>query len=82
MYPGPTEEVVLPMLSRKGGSGFFFTGTRPGMRRFQTHNIPKVVGGITPECTRRFMGGLSKAWFRVSSTQVAEMVKLLKTPSA
>lgn len=87
-YPGTTEEVVLPMLARDGlqvGRDFFlcFSPERvdPGNPKYQTRNIPKVVGGMTAECTR--MGALfySQALERVipvSSTQVAEMVKLLE----
>ena len=87
-YPGTTEELVLPMLSASGlqvGRDFFlcFSPERvdPGNPRFQTRNIPKVVGGITPDCTA--MGALfySQAIdtvVPVRSTQVAEMVKLLE----
>jgi UDP-N-acetyl-D-glucosamine dehydrogenase len=87
-YPGTTEELVLPILSASGmqaGSDFFlcFSPERvdPGNTAFQTRNIPKVVGGITAACTR--MGKLfySQALdnvVSVSSTQVAEMVKLLE----
>ncbi len=87
-YPGTTEEFVLPMLERpdrKVGRDFFlcFSPERvdPGNPVYQTANIPKVVGGITPECTR--LGALlySQAIEKVvpvSSTQVAEMVKLLE----
>src|SRR5579871_5030548 len=85
-YPGTTDELVLPMLEREGlvvGEHFFlcFSPERvdPGNPKYQTVNIPKVVGGITPECTR--LGALfySQALERVvpvSSTSVAEMVKL------
>ncbi|MBS1858190.1 MAG: nucleotide sugar dehydrogenase [Acidobacteria bacterium] len=87
-YPGTTEELVRPMLSRPdfdAGRDFFlcFSPERvdPGNSKFQTFNIPKVVGGCTPACTQ--MGSLfySQALERVvpvSSTQVAEMVKLLE----
>ena len=87
-YPGTTDEVVLPMLSSSGmqvGRDFFlcFSPERvdPGNPSFQTRNIPKVVGGVTPACTE--MGALfySQALQKVvpvSSTQVAEMVKLLE----
>ena len=89
-YPGTTEELVLPMLSKQGqglevGRDFFlcFSPERvdPGNPNYQTVNIPKVVGGCTPACTE--MGELfySQALERVvpvSSTQVAEMVKLLE----
>ena len=53
-YPGTTDEVVLPMLSKSGlevGSDFFlcFSPERvdPGNPKYQTSNIPKVVGGCT-----------------------------------
>src|SRR5277367_1421093 len=87
-YPGTTEELLLPMLERPGlrvGEHFFlcFSPERvdPGNPNFQTLNIPKVVGGITPACTK--MGALFYAQalekvVPVSSTQVAEMVKLLE----
>ena len=87
-YPGTTDELVLPMLERPGlqvGEQFFlcFSPERvdPGNPQFQTANIPKVVGGITPACTR--LGALfySRALEKVvpvSSTRVAEMVKLLE----
>jgi UDP-N-acetyl-D-glucosamine dehydrogenase len=87
-YPGTTDELVLPMLEKSGlqvGRDFFlcFSPERvdPGNPLYQTANIPKVVGGCTPACTD--MGRLfySQALHRVvpvSSTQVAEMVKLLE----
>jgi UDP-N-acetyl-D-glucosamine dehydrogenase len=87
-YPGTTEEFVLPKLERpdrKVGRDFFlcFSPERvdPGNPVYQTANIPKVVGGITAECTR--LGALLYAQaietvVPVSSTQVAEMVKLLE----
>jgi UDP-N-acetyl-D-glucosamine dehydrogenase len=87
-YPGTTEELVLPMLSSSNmqvGSDFFlcFSPERvdPGNPKYQTRNIPKVVGGVTPACTE--MGALFYAQalqsvVPVSSTQVAEMVKLLE----
>jgi UDP-N-acetyl-D-glucosamine dehydrogenase len=87
-YPGTTNELVLPMLERPGlkvGEQFFlcFSPERvdPGNPQFQTANIPKVVGGITPACTK--LGALfySQALEKVvpvSSTSVAEMVKLLE----
>jgi len=87
-YPGTTDELVLPMLEAPGmkvGEQFFlcFSPERvdPGNPNFHTWNIPKVVGGITPACTK--LGALfySQALEKVvpvSSTSVAEMVKLLE----
>ena len=87
-YPGTTDEVVRPILEKGGlvaGKDFFlaFSPERvdPGNPHFTTRNVPKVVGGHTPGCTR-----LAKALYsasiekvvEVSSTRVAEMVKLLE----
>jgi UDP-N-acetyl-D-glucosamine dehydrogenase len=87
-YPGTTEEVVLPMLSSQGlrvGQEFFlcFSPERvdPGNPKYQTRNIPKVVGGVTEACTRmgaQFYSQALDTVIPVSSTQVAEMVKLLE----
>ena len=87
-YPGTTAELVLPMLEKSGlkvGEDFYlcFSPERvdPGNAKYQTKNIPKVVGGTTPQCTE--LGALFYAQalehvVPVSSTQVAEMVKLLE----
>ena len=87
-YPGTTEELVLPMLAKSGlevGCDFFlcFSPERvdPGNPKYQTANIPKVVGGCTPACTemgRLFYAQALETVVPVSSTQVAEMVKLLE----
>jgi len=87
-YPGTTDELVLPMLSKSGleaGRDFFlcFSPERvdPGNPKFQTTNIPKVVGGCTPACTemgRLFYSQALQTVVPVSNTQVAEMVKLLE----
>src|SRR5271157_4346483 len=87
-YPGTTDEVLLPMLAQDGlkvGQDFFlcFSPERvdPGNPKFQTANIPKVVGGTTSACTRMGQLFYSQALQKVvgvSSTQVAEMVKLLE----
>ncbi len=87
-YPGTTDEVVLPLLSKSGlqpGRDFYlcFSPERvdPGNPKYQTSNIPKVVGGYTPACTamgRLFYSQALECVVPVSSTQVAEMVKLLE----
>lgn len=87
-YPGTTEEVVLPILERGGlkvGQDFLlaFSPERvdPGNARFQTSNIPKVVGGVTPLCTQAAQALYSATVQRVvpvSSARAAEMAKLLE----
>jgi UDP-N-acetyl-D-glucosamine dehydrogenase len=87
-YPGTTEEFLLPLLEQSGlqvGHDFFlcFSPERvdPGNAKYQTKNIPKVVGGITPQCTEigaNFYAQSLDTVVRVGSTQVAEMVKLLE----
>ena len=87
-YPGTTDELVRPMLEKSGlkaGEDFFlcFSPERvdPGNPKFQTVNIPKVVGGATAACTemgRLFYSQALQTVVPVSSTQVAEMVKLLE----
>jgi UDP-N-acetyl-D-glucosamine dehydrogenase len=87
-YPGTTDELVLPMLEKSGlkvGKDFFlcFSPERvdPGNPKFQTRNIPKVVGGTTAACTelgKLFYSQALEHVVPVSSTQVAEMVKLLE----
>lgn len=87
-YPGTTDELVLPKLQERGfsvGKDFFlcFSPERvdPGNPKYQTSNIPKVVGGITPACTELgalFYKQALETVVPVSSTRVAEMVKLLE----
>jgi UDP-N-acetyl-D-glucosamine dehydrogenase len=87
-YPGTTEEVLRPSLEAGGlrvGRDIFlaFSPERvdPGNREFTTHNTPKIVGGCTPACTASAVLLYEQALEQihaVSSTQVAEMVKLLE----
>ena len=87
-YPGTTEELILPKLAETGlevGRDFFlcFSPERvdPGNGKYTTRNIPKVLGGITPACTQvgtLFYQQAMENVVPVSSTQVAEMVKLLE----
>lgn len=87
-YPGTTEELLLPKFEASGlqvGEDFFlcFSPERvdPGNPRFQTANIPKVVGGVTEACTKlgaMFYSQSLETVVPVSSTRVAEMVKLLE----
>jgi UDP-N-acetyl-D-glucosamine dehydrogenase len=87
-YPGTTDELVLPILERsglRGGEDFFlaFSPERidPGNPTFGTHNVPKVVGGLTDDCTtlaRALYEAAIATVVPVSSPRVAEMVKLLE----
>jgi UDP-N-acetyl-D-glucosamine dehydrogenase len=87
-FPGTTSEVILPMLEESGlrvGEDFYLVYSPervdPGNDRFRTRNIPKVVGGITPACTRHaaeLYGNALERVVTVSSTEIAEMAKLLE----
>jgi len=87
-YPGTTEEVILPMLQDEKfriGKEFYlaFSPERvdPGNPRYNTSNIPKVVGGVTPACTEVAVALYSSALATVvpvSNARVAETVKLLE----
>lgn len=88
-YPGTTEEIVKPILEESGlkcGEDFFlaFSPERvdPGNKQFKTKNTPKVVGGITKECTEVAAALYSKVLegdiHEVSSPAVAEMEKILE----
>jgi UDP-N-acetyl-D-glucosamine dehydrogenase len=87
-YPGTTDELLLPTFEKlgyKAGEDFFlcFSPERvdPGNPTYQTHNTPKVIGGITPACTemgRLFFAQALEHVVPVENTRVAEMVKLLE----
>ncbi len=87
-YPGTTREVLLPMLERAGlraGEDFFlcFSPERvdPGNPVWKTKNTPKIIGGITPACTEAGLsvyGRFIDTMITVSSTEAAEMVKILE----
>ena len=88
-YPGTTREMVLPRLLEccdyRVGEDFFlaFSPERvdPGRQDWTTINTPKVIGGITEDCSE-----VSAKWYEqalekvvpVTSTEVAEMAKLLE----
>ncbi|MBP2662111.1 MAG: nucleotide sugar dehydrogenase [Firmicutes bacterium] len=88
-YPGTTEEVVKPILEGSGltaGKDFYlaFSPERvdPGNKFYNTKNTPKVVGGITPDCSEvaaaMYEHILEGEVHRVSSPAVAEMEKILE----
>ena len=87
-YPGTTDEVLLPMLEETGlklDEDFLiaFSPERvdPGNPQFQTHNIPKVVGGVTDDSTEAaalLYSQIVNEVHSVSSARVAETAKLLE----
>jgi UDP-N-acetyl-D-glucosamine dehydrogenase len=88
-YPGTTRELVLPKVTQDGkfvvGTDIFlaFSPERvdPGRTDWTTINTPKVMGGITASCTDVAVAWYCQALQRVvpvSSTEVAEMAKLLE----
>jgi len=87
-YPGTTREVMQPALEETGlkvGEDFFlaFSPERvdPGNATWHTRNTPKVVGGVTEDCTRvtaaLYQPAIEKI-VQVSSIETAELVKLLE----
>ena len=87
-YPGTTRDELGPALERSGlvaGKDFHlaFSPERvdPGRVDWTTRTTPKVVGGLTPECTRRAMevyGAACDKLVAVDTPEVAEMTKLLE----
>lgn len=87
-YPGTCDELILPFLEKGGkrvGRDFFlaFSPERvdPGNALHTTHNIAKIIGGITRRCTALaclLYGRVIERVHPVSSTRVAEMAKLLE----
>jgi UDP-N-acetyl-D-glucosamine dehydrogenase len=87
-YPGTTDELLVPMFEERGftvGRDIFlaFSPERvdPGNPQYSTKNIPKVVGGATPQCTKMaeaLYTGVMERVHPVSTATVAEMVKLLE----
>ncbi|SFR64129.1 nucleotide sugar dehydrogenase [Litoreibacter janthinus] len=87
-WPGTTEEVLLPYVTKAGlevGKDFFLVYSPeredPGNENFDTRTIPKIVGGHTPACLaagEALYGEFIDVVVPVSSTRAAEMVKLLE----
>jgi UDP-N-acetyl-D-glucosamine dehydrogenase len=87
-YPGTTRELMLPALEATGlkcGKDFFlcFSPERvdPGNATWKTHNTPKVIGGVTPQCThvgQVFYERFIETMVPVSSVEAAELTKILE----
>jgi nucleotide sugar dehydrogenase len=90
VYPGATEEYLLPLLEETSGlrAGRDFhlahspSRVDPGNRAFTPANTPKVIGGLTPACTESaaaFYGRLTDKVVRARGLREAETVQLLET---
>lgn len=87
-YPGTTDELILPQLSATGltvGVDFFLAfspeRTDPGNSNYRLNNTPKVIAGITPVClevAKMLYATVVEMLVPVSSTRIAELVKLLE----
>jgi UDP-N-acetyl-D-glucosamine dehydrogenase len=88
-YPGTTEELIKPILEKSGlkcGKDFYlaFSPERvdPGNLIYKIKNTPKVVGGVTPECSKiagiLYENILKAPVFKASSPAIAEMEKILE----
>ena len=87
-YPGTTDEVLLPMFEETGSKldedfllAFSPERVDPGNPQFLTHNIPKVVGGVTDDSTvvaAQLYSQIVNDVYAVSSARVAEAAKLLE----
>jgi len=88
VYPGATEELIAPILEKSGlkvGKDFYlaFSPERvdPGNKHYGTRDIPKIVGGVTEECTKRAVELYKQVFEQVipmNSAREAEMAKLLE----
>ena len=87
VYPGATEELIAPILEKSGlrvGKDFYlaFSPERvdPGNERYSIRDIPKVVGGITEECTERAVELYRQVFEQVipMKAKEAEMAKLVE----
>ena len=88
-WPGTTREVLQPILEEgsglRAGEGFFLAMSPervdPGREDWTTKTTPKVLGGITPECTRRaaeLYGRAVDTVHELTSPEAAELTKLLE----
>lgn len=85
-YPGTTDEILQPMFEEKGFKldedfllAFSPERVDPGNPQFQTHNIPKVVGGVSADSGKvatELYSQIVDSVFPVSSARVAEAAKL------
>jgi UDP-N-acetyl-D-glucosamine dehydrogenase len=79
-FPGTIRELLRPILEdggRRVGEDFFlaFSPERvdPGNQRYTIQNTPKVVGGMTPECTR---------WAEELYSLIIDEIQVVSTPDS
>ncbi len=88
-YPGSTKELILPYITKNRNLApgenicLCFSPERidPGNKTYNTSNTPKVIGGITENCSevgQLLYSKIINKIILVSSTETAEMVKLLE----
>ncbi len=87
-YPGSTRELILPYIENDNlslGKNIYlcFSPERidPGNKTYNTSNTPKIIGGLTPECSetgKKLYSTIINEVIIVSSPETAEMVKLLE----
>ncbi|MDA9946551.1 nucleotide sugar dehydrogenase [Candidatus Marinimicrobia bacterium] len=87
-YPGSTRELILPYIENNNlilGKNIYlcFSPERidPGNKTYNTSNTPKIIGGLTPECSdtgKKLYSTIINELIIVSSPETAEMVKLLE----
>ncbi len=87
-YPGTTEEILKPLIEKEGleiGKDFFLVYSPeredPGNKIYQTHNIPKIIGGCTENCAsiaKNIYSQITEEIIVLSSTRAAEMTKLVE----
>ena len=87
-YPGTTDEVLVPLLERSGlkagidfGVAYSQERIDPGNRQYRVQDIPKVVGGLTPQCTdiaAALYGTVIATVVKVRDCRTAEACKILE----
>tara|TARA_A100001011_G_scaffold341880_1_gene375012 strand:- start:66 stop:1355 length:1290 start_codon:yes stop_codon:yes gene_type:complete len=86
-YPGTCEDIFLPYLKKKFelGENFFMVYSPeredPGNKKYNIHNVPKILGGSTKECRNvgeKVYSLICKKIIKVSSLRAAELVKILE----
>lgn len=85
-WPGTTREIIAPIIEMQGftvGQNFFLVYSPeredPGNKKYDTKNIPKVIGGLTKNCLeagKKIYANFIDILVPVSSLEIAELSKL------